>query len=238
MVVDKVDADKYISGCLDFSRQLPTFRDIWQGDAVYELPGFLSDDHISDIAHRVMSDWHLTYPYTESDGTHCIRCLGQNFWSLPNHPEFDDVFDPELRAYMLTQYRDINLLVENFCRTYLNRTPEYVSGIATPGFNIITSDISGTHWHTDGALVRKMPDIDVNRIISVIIPIQSDASSHTEFKISDSQTYQATLTPGDILIWPGKVTHRIGCQTIQPGQDRITYQCHIYDDHDRALIHF
>lgn len=238
MVVDKVAADKYISGCLDFSRQLPTFRDIWQGDSVYELSGFLSDSQVSDIAHRVMSDWPRTYPYQESDGTHCIRCLGQNFWSLPNHPEFDDVFDPELRAYMLTQYRDINLLVENFCKDYLQRTPEYIPGIATPGFNIVTSDIAGTYWHIDTALARKMHNIDVNRIISINIPIQCDDLSHTEFRLSEFETYQAKFTTGSMLIWPGRKLHRFGCQPILKDHHRITYQCHIYDAGDRALIYF
>ena len=232
------NANAYISGVTDYTKQLPTLSDIWQGDSLYELSGFLTEVQVSDFLTRVRSDWHRTYPYWEADYTYSIRCLGQNFWSLPNHPEFDDVFDPELRAYMADTYRDINQYIENFCRDYFSKTPEYVPDIATPGFNIITSDISGTYWHTDGALFRKMPDIDPDRIISIMIPLQCDDHSHTEFKISDSQTYQAKLTPGTMLIWPGRKTHRIGCQTITDNHDRITYQCHIYDAGDRALIHF
>lgn len=232
------DADKYISGCLDLSRQLPTFSDIWQGDSVYELSGFLSDSDVSNIAHRVMSDWPRTYPYLESNGTSCIRCLGQNFWSLPGHPEYDDHFDPAMRSYMLHRYSDINTMVEDFCEEYLNRTPEYVSDIATPGFNIVTSDITESYWHTDGALYRKMPDIDPDRIITIGIPIQCDPESHTEFKLSESETYKLKFQPGTMLIWPGRKLHRFGCQTVQSDHYRITYQAHIYDDSDRALIHF
>ena len=232
------DADRYISGCLDFTRRLPTFTDIWQGDSVYELPGFLSDSEVSDVRDRVMSDWCRTYPYLESDGTSCIRCLGQNFWSLPVHPEYDDHFDPALRSYMLHRYSDINTLIEDFCEEYLNRTPEYVTGIATPGFNIVTSDMAGSYWHTDGALYRKMPDIDPDRIISIMIPIQCDTSSHTEFKLSDTETYHMKLRPGSLMIWPGRKLHRFGCQTIVSDHYRITYQAHIYDCDDRALIHF
>lgn len=235
--------DKYISGILDFTKQLPTLSDIWSGDSVYEYSGFLSDDHVSDILDRVMSDWTRAYPFVEEKHTgepyYCIRCLGQNFWSLPPHPDYDDHFDPELRSYMLQEYRDINEYLENFCRDYLNKTPEYVPGIATPGFNIVTSDLVGTYWHTDGALIRKIPDIDVKKIISVNIPIQCDKQSHTEFRLGESAwPYKARLVPGSMLIWPGRKIHRFGCQTIQDDHYRITYQAHIYDAGDRALIYF
>ena len=229
----------YITGLSHTPLSELRFSDIWSGSEIYLYPDFISPELVSSTLTQVEADRDLRYPYTENGVPDLgIWCMGQNFWTLPNHPEFDEVFDPELRSYMIDTYHDINSCIENFCVNYLNRTPQYVPGIATPGFNIITSDIAGTLWHTDGALVRKMPHIDVNRIISIMIPIQCNAASHTEFKISDTETYQATLTPGDILIWPGKVTHRIGCETIQAGQARITYQCHIYDDHDRALIYF
>jgi hypothetical protein len=229
----------YITGMTQIDSDVPALTDIWGGDRIYEYPDFLRPDHVSDILNRLASDSHLRYPYTENGVPDLgIWCMGQNFWSLPNHPEFDDVFDPELRSYMADTYSDINLLIENFCIKYFHKTPEYVPDIATPGFNIITSDISGTYWHTDGALYRKMPDIDPNRIISIGIPIQCDDQSHTEFKISDTLTYQATLSPGTMLIWPGRKLHRIGCQTIRNNHHRITYHCHIYDHGDRALIHF
>lgn len=245
MVVVRVAADKHISGRLDFTIQLPSFSDIWKGDAVYEYPDFLSQDHVSDILRRVEFDKPKRHHYVDivngkltDEPDYGIWCLGQNFWTLPNHPEFDEVFDPDLRAYMTHIYRDINLCVENFCKDYLQRTPEYIPGIATPGFNIVTSDIAGTYWHIDTALVRKMHNIDVNRIISINIPIQCDDLSHTEFRLSEFETYQAKFTTGSMLIWPGRKLHRFGCQPILKDHHRITYQCHIYDAGDRALIYF
>ena len=229
----------YITGLSQISLNEISLPDIWSGSEIYLYPDFITPDIVCDTLRKVEADRDFRYPYTENGVPDLgIWCMGQNFWTLPNHPEFDQVFDPDLRAYMLERYHVINQCVENFCINYLNRTPEYVSNIATPGFNIITSDISGTLWHTDGALVRKMPDIDVNRIISIMIAIQCDDQSHTEFKISDSESYRAGFTPGDMLIWPGRVLHRIGCQTIDNHHHRITYQCHIYDAGDRALIHF
>ena len=229
----------HITGMTTIQGRVPGLSDIWRGDHIYEYPDFISPDIVTDLLHRLASDSDKRYPYTENGVPDLgIWCMGQNFWSLPNHPEFDLVFDPELRSYMSDTYSDINQYIENLCTDYFNKTPEYVPGIATPGFNIITSDIAGTLWHTDGALVRKLPDIDPDRIISIMIPLQCDSASHTEFRISDTETYQARLTPGTMLIWPGRKLHRIGCQTITHNLDRITYQCHIYDAGDKALIHF
>lgn len=239
------NSDQYITGRFNYLKNRPELSDIWGGDYVYEYPDFLSQDLVSDVLERIRSDWHLTFrgsPPTGEDDSECrhgvIRCLGQNFWSLPSDHTFDDVFDLNLRQFMSERYSDINHLVEDFCINYLDRIPEYVPGVATPGFNLVTKSIPVTSWHTDGALIRKLPDIDYTKIISITIPIQCDPESHTEFKMSESETYQLKFVPGNMLIWPGRKLHRFGCQTIKNDRYRITYQCHIYDAGDRALIHF
>ena len=236
------NTDEYITGKTLIPQNRVSLSDMWQGDNLYEYPDFMTTDHVSDILARVMSDMHLAYPGPDTRNTDItdgsIWCLGQNFWSLPSDHTFDDVFDLNLRQFMSERYSDINYLVEDFCINYLDRIPEYVPGVATPGFNIVKSDISETYWHTDGALFRKMPEIDYKKIISITIPIQCDHQSHTEFKMSESETYQLKFTPGNLLIWPGRKLHRFGCQSILSDKYRITYQCHIYDTGVKALIHF
>ena len=234
--------DQYITGKLTLPDPDISFPDMWSGDSLYEYPDFLDSDHVSEILARVESDMHMAYPGPDTRDTNnldgSIWCLGQNFWSLPSDDTFDDIFDPALREYMAHAYADINIRVENFCIKHLHRSPEYVPGVATPGFNIVKSDINNTYWHTDGALFRKMPHIDYKKIISITIPIQADTLSHTEFMMSESDTYKLMFTPGNMLIWPGRKLHRFGCQHITSDKYRITYQCHIYDAGDRALIHF
>ena len=226
---------EYISGKLPLSENL-SFTDIWSGEHIYEYPDFISPELVSQTLTKVMADIDLTYQGGNNDP---VWCLGQNFWSLPvGASEFDEVFDHALRAHMVNSYSDINHHIEKFVSKHLNRTPHYVPGIATPGFNIVKSNMCATAWHTDGALIRKMPDCDINKIISVCIPIQSDPDSHTEFRVSDSDTLKLTHRPGTMLIWPGRKLHRFGPQNILPGRYRISYQCHVYDDSDRGLIFF
>lgn len=110
--------------------------------------------------------------------------------------------------------------------------------LPSPGFHIFSLfDFFDEHqieygYHEDISILNYHPNIDINTIYSFAFLIKSpDFKPFVEFK--DHKMYYGY---GNMYLWKGNTTHRIGKTILKSGEYRITFQGHLFFDEKEKVI--
>jgi len=111
--------------------------------------------------------------------------------------------------------------------------------LPSPGFHIFSLFDSYEEkelkfqYHIDTNILDYYPDIDINTIYSFVSLIKSpDVKSFVEFENHGKMYYDY----GNLYLWKGKLTHKIGNIILKPNEYRITLQGHLFFDENQKKI--
>ena len=77
------------------------------------------------------------------------------------------------------------------------------------------------------------PNIDTNTIYSFVFLVKSpEIKPFVEFEKYNKLNYEY----GNLYLWRGKLTHKIGTTTLKSGEYRITFQGHLFFDENEKVI--
>lgn len=128
-------------------------------------------------------------------------------------------------------------LIDNFKNLFLEDVNLH-SSLPSPGFHIFSLfDLCDEHeigygYHEDVSILDYHPNIDTNTIYSFAFLVKSpNFKPFVEFE--NSKIY---YDYGNLYIWKGTVTHRIGKTILKSGEYRITFQGHLFFDNKEKII--
>lgn len=88
-------------------------------------------------------------------------------------------------------------------------------------------------YHQDTNILDYYPNIDTNTIYSFVFLVKSPGvKPFVEFEDYDKLTYEY----GNLYLWRGTLTHKIGKITLKSGEYRITFQGHLFFDETEKVI--
>jgi hypothetical protein len=122
-------------------------------------------------------------------------------------------------------------LISNF-ETLFSEEIKIHQGLPSPGFHIFSLfDICEKNhleynYHEDISILQYHPDTDVNTIYSFAFLVNSPSCKpFVEFK-----NYKMYYEYGNLYMWKGMITHKIGKMFLKKGEYRITFQGHLFYD--------
>ena len=128
-------------------------------------------------------------------------------------------------------------LIDNFKNLFLEDV-ELHSFLPSPGFHIFSLfNLFDEYeieygYHEDISILDYHPDIDINTIYSFAFLVKSpDFKPFVEFR-NDKMYYEY----GNLHMWKGIETHRIGKNILKSGEYRITFQGHLFFDEKEKII--
>lgn len=211
---------------------------------VQDYLNFLNSSEIENIrqeVHNLKDYWKHSSQYKNS-----------NLLPYKNTPILEALFDQYRAEYLLGDplYRlegnkeDINLdiqllLLSKFSWVYsklINKIQQITSTpteleieLTIPGFHVFSGHAQPFNifnYHVDTSILDFYPNVDVNKIKSFVLLIESKGTTPCLDYESGIKEYEF----GTLHIWDGNINHRMGEFELKDGDSRITLQGHFYYD--------
>jgi len=150
-----------------------------------------------------------------------------------------DFIDWETQKIIRTKFSWVYEKIINEFKNIFSESIIIHPDLPSPGFHIFSlfdfceeREIK-FQYHQDTNILDYYPDIDTNTIYSFVFLVKSpEIKPFIEFENYGKLDYEY----GNLYLWKGTLTHKIGNITLKPEEYRITFQGHLFFDETEKVI--
>lgn len=208
---------------------------------IQTIPNIVTDTEVQRIRADILgmsSYWKPASPtfhkmYGDEFGV--FYTLGDALYVLDAENLPISAIDVDLRAKLISKFGWVFDRIMGGIEQMTGITTVMSEGLTSPGFHISTVRCGieeQLHFHTDISIIRYRPYVDREAVMSAVISIElPEKGAGLEYKTADGDSAMFMYTVGHFHAWRGgTVSHRIRGLQCEPGEYRITLQCHSYYD--------
>ncbi len=138
--------------------------------------------------------------------------------------------DQQIRALLLENFDWLYQRIYNKIAQHTGRPTRLHDSLTVPGFHIghVAQDSNIDFYHQDLSILQYDVEANMETNRSVLIAIDKPSSGAYLDYLHEDNTRTLDYVLGAWHQWDARIKHKVGGLKINPGEHRITLQCHYY----------